>query len=132
MCVNQSCVPVSSVLVGDCTRGCNGNGECNNLARCHCRVGFAPPLCDYPGPGGSVDGGPASDPNGNDSKFKSARAKSVSVGLDRSMAVLNFFFFNFLKFNLNLNLINFYNRSKSVEPSRFQSISTGSWSLKIK
>ena len=65
MCVNQSCVPVASVYDQACPRKCSDNGECNNLGKCHCRVGFAPPHCDYPGPGGSEDGGPATDPNGN-------------------------------------------------------------------
>lgn len=65
MCVNQNCVAVSSVFKTDCPRKCNSNGECNNLGQCHCKVGFSPPFCDFPGPGGSLDGGPASDPNGN-------------------------------------------------------------------
>ena len=64
MCVNQSCVLISSVLKSECPAQCNFNGVCNNLGKCHCNVGFAPPFCDYPGPGGSEDGGPASDPNG--------------------------------------------------------------------
>lgn len=66
MCVNQTCVPVSSVVKAGCPQNCNRNGECNNLGKCHCKAGFAPPFCDYPGPGGSLDGGPASDPNGED------------------------------------------------------------------
>lgn len=32
---------------------------------CHCEKGFAPPLCKLPGPGGSLDSGPASDPHGS-------------------------------------------------------------------
>ena len=67
MCVNQTCVPVSSVVKAGCPQNCNYNGECNNLGKCHCKVGFAPPFCDYPGPGGSLDGGPASDPSGTSS-----------------------------------------------------------------
>lgn len=47
-----------------CPQDCNGNGWCNNKGHCHCKDGFAPPHCDYPGAGGSLDSGPASDPNG--------------------------------------------------------------------
>lgn len=50
--------------VKTCPNDCNGNGICNSLGHCHCNVGFAPPDCTYPGPGGSNDSGPASDPNG--------------------------------------------------------------------
>lgn len=66
MCVNQKCMSVASLrTVGPtCTNDCNGNGVCNSLGHCHCKDGFAPPDCDYPGPGGSEDSGPASDPNG--------------------------------------------------------------------
>lgn len=47
-----------------CEKDCNGNGWCNSKGHCHCKDGFAPPFCDYPGSGGSEDSGPASDPNG--------------------------------------------------------------------
>ena len=65
MCVDQKCVPVSSVIKAGCPHKCGSNGECNNLGKCHCKVGFDPPLCQHFGAGGSEDGGPASDPNGN-------------------------------------------------------------------
>ncbi|CAG9821991.1 unnamed protein product, partial [Phaedon cochleariae] len=65
MCVNQKCMSVSSLRIQgpSCPQDCNGNGWCNNKGHCHCKDGFAPPFCDYPGPGGSLDSGPASDPN---------------------------------------------------------------------
>lgn len=66
MCVNQKCMAVSSLQkkVSKCPHDCNGNGVCNSLGHCHCKAGFAPPHCDYPGVGGSEDSGPASDPDG--------------------------------------------------------------------
>ncbi|CAH1286643.1 unnamed protein product [Diabrotica balteata] len=65
MCVNQKCMSVSSLRKQGphCPDDCNGNGWCNNKGHCHCKDGFAPPTCDYPGPGGSLDSGPAADPN---------------------------------------------------------------------
>jgi hypothetical protein len=64
MCVNQKCMSVASLqLQGQtCPHDCNNNGWCNNLGHCHCRDGYAPPFCEDPGPGGSEDSGPASDP----------------------------------------------------------------------
>ncbi|XP_074027845.1 disintegrin and metalloproteinase domain-containing protein meltrin isoform X1 [Leptinotarsa decemlineata] len=65
MCVNQKCMSVSSLRKAgpSCPEDCNGNGWCNSKGHCHCKDGFAPPHCDYPGPGGSMDSGPASDPD---------------------------------------------------------------------
>ncbi|XP_054288556.1 disintegrin and metalloproteinase domain-containing protein 12 [Macrosteles quadrilineatus] len=67
MCVNQKCMEVKDMLasgsVAQCPNNCNNNGVCNSRGHCHCNMGFAPPNCDYPGPGGSQDSGPASDPN---------------------------------------------------------------------
>uniref|UniRef100_A0A1B6KWF3 Peptidase M12B domain-containing protein n=1 Tax=Graphocephala atropunctata TaxID=36148 RepID=A0A1B6KWF3_9HEMI len=67
MCVNQKCMAVENMWaaakVAQCPNDCNNNGVCNSRGHCHCNMGFAPPHCDYPGPGGSQDSGPASDPN---------------------------------------------------------------------
>ncbi|KAL1488462.1 hypothetical protein ABEB36_014933 [Hypothenemus hampei] len=65
MCVNQQCMEVLSLRkqTPSCDNDCNGNGWCNSKGHCHCKDGFAPPSCEYPGPGGSEDSGPASDPN---------------------------------------------------------------------
>lgn len=66
MCVNQKCMAVESLRQGiSCPNNCNDNGVCNSLGHCHCNKGFAPPLCDYPGTGGSIDSGPAPDPQVN-------------------------------------------------------------------
>ncbi|GAB0096482.1 uncharacterized protein DMENIID0001_120060 [Sergentomyia squamirostris] len=67
MCVKQKCRSIEALrLEGTgvaCPEDCNGNGVCNSLGHCHCEKGFAPPSCDNPGPGGSIDSGPASNPN---------------------------------------------------------------------
>lgn len=65
MCVNQTCITVDDLRAKNkaCPYNCNGNGVCNNKGNCHCKIGYAPPNCDSPGPGGSEDSGPASSPN---------------------------------------------------------------------
>lgn len=66
MCVNQKCMSVDALRKmspDSCPQDCNGNGVCNSKGHCHCEHGYAPPLCNYPGHGGSSDSGPASDPN---------------------------------------------------------------------
>ena len=63
LCVNRKCIPVASLVIGpaSCPNDCNGHGMCNSEGHCHCEAGYAPPFCDVPGSGGSLDSGPASD-----------------------------------------------------------------------
>ncbi|CRK98583.1 CLUMA_CG011979, isoform A [Clunio marinus] len=66
MCVKQKCLSIEALKLNgkvlDCP-DCNGNGVCNSKGHCHCFDGWAPPFCSGPGFGGSVDSGPASDPD---------------------------------------------------------------------
>ncbi|XP_023937369.2 disintegrin and metalloproteinase domain-containing protein 12 [Bicyclus anynana] len=68
MCLKQKCVSVLAVREqmsrresSVCPSDCSGHGVCNSEGHCHCDAGFAPPLCALPGPGGSIDSGPATD-----------------------------------------------------------------------
>ena len=87
MCVNQVCTAVSSLHSPACQ--CHGNGVCNNRGHCHCHQGFAPPDCLYPGSGGSIDSGPASNPNGENVFF--------SFPFTVFFSFPSLFFFSFLK-----------------------------------
>ena len=72
MCVKQKCMAIESLRVSggasDCGN-CGGNGVCNSRGNCHFNDGFAPPSCNEPGVGGSIDSGPASDPNSENFQF---------------------------------------------------------------
>lgn len=63
LCVNQKCMPVAALTIGplSCPEGCKGHGMCNSKGHCHCDIGYAPPFCDIPGAGGSIDSGPGSN-----------------------------------------------------------------------
>lgn len=70
MCVGQKCIGIDSLRASgfgvECPENCNGNGICNSKGHCHCNLGYAPPFCNGPGPGGSKDSGPATNPNSRD------------------------------------------------------------------
>ncbi|KAG8146004.1 hypothetical protein E2320_012430 [Naja naja] len=58
VCINRTCVPKAALnLTCDPRKTCRGRGVCNNLHKCHCNSGWAPPNCKYWGAGGSIDGG---------------------------------------------------------------------------
>ncbi|XP_054586328.2 disintegrin and metalloproteinase domain-containing protein 9 isoform X2 [Nothobranchius furzeri] len=59
VCMNSECRS-AEVLNYDCDveRKCHGHGVCNSNKNCHCEDGWAPPFCELPGYGGSVDSGP--------------------------------------------------------------------------
>ncbi|XP_063313611.1 disintegrin and metalloproteinase domain-containing protein 33-like [Pelobates fuscus] len=61
VCRDQRCQNASFFEYDKCLSQCNGNGICNSNWNCHCNSRWAPPNCDKPGQGGSVDSGPVTD-----------------------------------------------------------------------
>ncbi|KAL9893703.1 disintegrin and metalloproteinase domain-containing protein meltrin isoform 1-T2 [Glossina fuscipes fuscipes] len=70
MCVDQKCLTIeylrSTGMGKSCPQNCNANGVCNSRGNCHCNVGFTGLTCMMPGHGGSVDSGPATNPNSHE------------------------------------------------------------------
>uniref|UniRef100_A0A8C0WCT0 Disintegrin and metalloproteinase domain-containing protein 33 n=1 Tax=Castor canadensis TaxID=51338 RepID=A0A8C0WCT0_CASCN len=58
VCQDRRCQNVTSQELEHCLTACHNHGVCNSNHNCHCDPGWAPPFCDKPGFGGSVDSGP--------------------------------------------------------------------------
>ncbi|VDN03410.1 unnamed protein product [Thelazia callipaeda] len=62
MCVDAECSNRTAkvLMAPKCDPiSCNNAGICNNMGNCHCVPGYGGPSCAIPGPGGSVNSGPA-------------------------------------------------------------------------
>uniref|UniRef100_A0A8C3AZB1 ADAM metallopeptidase domain 19a n=1 Tax=Cyclopterus lumpus TaxID=8103 RepID=A0A8C3AZB1_CYCLU len=58
VCRDRRCQNASFTELETCIARCHGRGMCNSNRNCHCNRGWAPPFCEKPGLGGSVDSGP--------------------------------------------------------------------------
>ncbi|KAL0970486.1 hypothetical protein UPYG_G00242700 [Umbra pygmaea] len=58
VCRDRRCQNASFDELESCVARCNSHGVCNSNGNCHCDRGWAPPFCEKPGLGGSVDSGP--------------------------------------------------------------------------
>ncbi|NXL57854.1 ADA19 protein, partial [Chordeiles acutipennis] len=59
VCFEGRCQNTSIIFDSEtCNKKCHGHGVCNNNKNCHCNQGWAPPFCNKPGRGGSLDSGP--------------------------------------------------------------------------
>ncbi|VBB30894.1 unnamed protein product [Acanthocheilonema viteae] len=64
MCVDAKCQNRTAkvLMAPKCEPvSCNNAGICNNMGNCHCDPGYGGPSCAIPGPGGSVNSGPATE-----------------------------------------------------------------------
>ncbi|XP_063326405.1 disintegrin and metalloproteinase domain-containing protein 33 isoform X1 [Pelmatolapia mariae] len=58
VCSDRRCQNASFTELETCLARCHNKGVCNSNGNCHCNQGWAPPFCEKPGLGGSVDSGP--------------------------------------------------------------------------
>uniref|UniRef100_A0A452SRE5 ADAM metallopeptidase domain 33 n=1 Tax=Ursus americanus TaxID=9643 RepID=A0A452SRE5_URSAM len=63
VCQDRRCRNTTFWELEQCLAACHGHGVCNSNQNCHCAPGWAPPSCDKPGFGGSVDSGPTQPEN---------------------------------------------------------------------
>ncbi|XP_030046808.1 disintegrin and metalloproteinase domain-containing protein 33 [Microcaecilia unicolor] len=63
VCMDRKCKNASFFELEQCISQCHKHGVCNSNKNCHCDPGWAPPYCEKPGLGGSVDSGPIQHDN---------------------------------------------------------------------
>ncbi|XP_019500119.1 PREDICTED: disintegrin and metalloproteinase domain-containing protein 33 isoform X2 [Hipposideros armiger] len=63
VCQDRRCQNTTFWELEHCLTACHGHGVCNSNHNCHCDLGWAPPSCDKPGFGGSMDSGPVQPEN---------------------------------------------------------------------
>ncbi|XP_036178974.1 disintegrin and metalloproteinase domain-containing protein 33 isoform X13 [Myotis myotis] len=63
VCQDRHCQNTTFQELELCLTACHGHGVCNSNYNCHCDPGWAPPSCDKPGAGGSLDSGPVQPEN---------------------------------------------------------------------
>ncbi|XP_027622270.1 disintegrin and metalloproteinase domain-containing protein 33 [Tupaia chinensis] len=63
VCQDRRCQNTTFQELERCLSACHDHGVCNSNHNCHCAPGWAPPFCDKPGFGGSVDSGPVQSEN---------------------------------------------------------------------
>ncbi|XP_060043124.1 disintegrin and metalloproteinase domain-containing protein 33 isoform X2 [Erinaceus europaeus] len=63
VCQDGHCQNTTFPELERCLSACHSHGVCNSNRNCHCAPGWAPPSCEKPGFGGSVDSGPMQSDN---------------------------------------------------------------------
>ncbi|KAM9590317.1 disintegrin and metalloproteinase domain-containing protein 33 [Trichechus inunguis] len=65
VCQDRRCQNATFQELEHCLAACHAHGVCNSNYNCHCAPGWAPPSCEEPGFGGSIDSGPLQPENHN-------------------------------------------------------------------
>ncbi|KAL3865088.1 hypothetical protein ACJMK2_006719 [Sinanodonta woodiana] len=115
ICKDKKCVYLSHLNLPGCPNGCN-EGVCNSKGNCHCHEGYAPPNCDVPGTGGSIDSGPISMHSSNSLLVGLLVFFLVVIPLLGISIFLVYYFRRKLRSWCNVHIMTF----KSSRPSRPQ------------
>ncbi|KAJ7398836.1 hypothetical protein BTVI_121490 [Pitangus sulphuratus] len=90
---------------------CEDGKVCNNKKNCHCEADWAPPFCDRPGFGGSVDSGP----------IRQADNKSLTIGV--LITILCLIFAGSIMYLKRKNFMRWLFTSKKTTIEKLRSVS---------